>query len=183
MSGIPRFHVLMRDLAHEVDAGRLTDVEAAGKVAQAIQKSLACMHVTFWSVAGAIGSREMRSIAAYDGSREMAIAGRARFPESGGGFFGELAQEGCFVCADTFADARLQGVKETMLRPYAIHALLAASYGGGDSWGFVTCTHTSVRTWRSSEVTALRQCAAEIAALRARRRTLGMVLSSGGLLA
>src|SRR5262249_7946193 len=149
-----------------------------------IQKSLACMHVTFWSVAGEIGAREMRSIAAYDGSRELAIAGRARFPESGGGFFGELAREGCFVCADTFADARLASVQETMLKPFAIHALLAASYGGGgESWGFVTCTHTSVRKWQSSEVTALRQCAAEITALRTRRRSLGIVLSSGGLLA
>ena len=55
MSGAPNFHFLMRDLAHEVDAGRVTDIEAAGKVAEYIQKALKCLHVTFWSVSGARG--------------------------------------------------------------------------------------------------------------------------------
>jgi len=62
-------------------------------------------------------------------------------------------------------------------------ALLAASYGGhGDVWGIITCTNNAARTWRSSEVTALRKCAAEISTLCAQRRALGTSLSTGGFL-
>ena len=183
MSGVPNFHFLMRDLAHEVDAGRATDIEAAGKVAEYIQKALGCMYVTFWSVSGEIGQRSMRSVAAYDGTRKLALAGGAVFPEAGGGFFGALLGEGCYVCGDTFADPTLQSVKETMLVPFNIRALLAASYGGsGELWGIITCTNNVARKWKSSEVTALRRCAAEISSLRTRRHSLGNALSTGGFL-
>ena len=183
MTGVPNFHFLVRDLAHEVDAGRATDIEAAGKVAEYIQKALGCVHVTFWSVSGEVGRRVMRSVAAYDGVRGMAVAGAAVFPESGGGFFGALVREGCYICGDTFADPALQSVKDAMLVPFDIRALLAASYGGdGEVWGIITCTHHVARTWRSAEVTALRKCAAEISSLRNQRRMLGIVLSTGGFL-
>lgn len=183
MSGVPNFHFLTRDLAHEVDAGRVTDIEAAGKVAEYIQKALGCMHVTFWSVSGQVGQRVMRSVAAYDGARNLAVAGTAVFPESGGGFFGALVRDGCYVCGDTFADPALQSVKERMLVPFNIRALLAASYGGhGEVWGIITCTNNVARKWRPAEVTALRKCAAEISTLRARRRRLGNSLSTGGFL-
>lgn len=183
MTGIPSFHFLMRDLAHEVDAGRVTDIEAAGKVAEYIQKALECMHVTFWSVCGPVGQRVMRSVAAYDGARNLTVAGAAVFAESGGGFFGALVREGCYVCGDTFADSALQSVKENMLVPFNIRALLAASYGGqGEVWGIITCTNNVVRKWRPSEITALRRCAAEISTLRAKRRRLGNSLSTGGFL-
>ena len=183
MTGVPNFHFLMRDLAHEVDAGRLTDIEAAGKVAETIQKALECLHVTFWSVSGEVGQRVMRSVAAYDGARSRVVAGAAMFPESGGGFFGALVREGCYVCGDTFADPTLQSVKQTMLVPFNIRALLAASYGGhGEVWGLITCTNDVARKWQSSEVTALRKCAAEISTLRAQRRLLGNSLSTGGFL-
>ena len=183
MTGVPNFHFLMRDLAHEVDAGRMTDIEAAGNVAEYIQKALECRHVTFWSVSGEVGQRVMRSVAAYDGARKLAVPGTAVFHESGGGFFGALVREGCYVCGNTFADPALQSVKDSMLVPFGIRALLAASYGGrGDVWGIITCTNNVVRKWRSSEVTALRKCAAEITTLHAQRRLLGNSLSTGGFL-
>jgi len=173
----------MRDLAHEVDAGRVTDIEAAGKVAEYIQKALKCLHVTFWSVSGEVGQRVMRSVAAYDGQRSLAVAGAVAFPESGGAVFGGLIRTGCYVCGDTFADPALQGVKETMLVRFNIRALLAASYGSDhDVWGIITCTNNVARNWKSSEVTALRKCAAEISTLRAQRRSLGNSLSTGGFL-
>lgn len=184
VAGAGNFHFLMRDLAHEVDAGRMSGIEAAGKVGEHIHKELQCMHVTFWSVSGEIGQRVMRSVAAYDGSRKIAIAGAAEFPESGGGFFGALTQSGCYVCGDTFADPALEGVKQTMLIPYNIRALLAASYGGnGEVWGLITCTSDVVRKWKPSEVTALRKCTAEISTLRARHRLLGDSLTTRNFLA
>jgi len=73
VTGVPNIHFLMQDLAHEVDAGRVTDIEAAGKVAEYIQKAFKCMHVTFWSVSGQVGQRVMRSVAAYDGARNFAV--------------------------------------------------------------------------------------------------------------
>ena len=183
MAGVPNFHFLMRDLAHEVDARRVTDIEAAGKVAEYIQNALECMHLTFWTVSGQVGQRVMRSVAAYDGARNLAVAGAAVFPESGGDFFGALVRDGCYVRGDTFADPALQSVKETMLVPFNIRALLAASYGGhGEVWGIITCTNNVARKWRPSEVTALRKCAAEISTLRAQRRLLGNSLSTGGFL-
>jgi hypothetical protein len=172
----------MRDLAHELDAERMTELEAAGRVAHHIQKTLACMHVTFWSVSGELGQRVMRSVAAYDGTKGRVVAGAAAFPESGGGFFGALVHEGCFVCEDTFEAPVLQGVRQTMLVPFNIRALLAASYGGnGEVWGVVTCTSDVIRKWKAAEVSALRKCAAEISGLRARRRALGNWLATGSL--
>jgi len=183
VTGAPKFHFLMRDLAHELDAGRMTELEAAGRVAQYIQQTLECVHVTFWSVSGDPGQRVMRSVAAYDGVRKRVVVGAAAFPEAGGSFFGVLVQQGCYVREDTFADPALQGVKETMLVPFNIRALLAASYGGnGEVWGIITCTSDVVRRWKASEVSALRKCAAEISGLRARGRSLGIWLSTGSLL-
>ncbi|HJV71670.1 GAF domain-containing protein [Ideonella sp.] len=182
MTRAPKFHFLMRDLALELDAERMTELEAAGRVAQHIQQTLKCVHVTFWSVSGELGQRVMRSVAAYDGTRHRVVAGAAAFPEAGGGFFGALVQAGCYVCEDTFAAPALQGVRQTMLVPFNIRALLAASYGGnGEVWGVVTCTSDVVRKWKASEVSALRKCAAEISGLRARRRALGNWLATGSL--
>jgi len=182
VTGAPRFHYLMRDLAHELEAGRMSELDAAGRVAQHIQQTLACQHVTFWSVSGEVGSRVMRSIAACDGATGRVVKGSAAFPESGGGFFGALVREGCFVCEDTFAHPALQGVKQTMLVPFNIRALLAASYGQrGEVWGLVTCTSDVVRQWTAAEVAALRKCAAEVSGLRARRRSLGNWLATGQL--
>jgi hypothetical protein len=118
----PKFHFLMRDLALELDAERMTELEAAGRVAQHIQQTLKCVHVTFWSVSGELGRRVMRSVAAYDGTKGRVVAGAAAFPEAGGGFFGALVHEGCFVCEDTFEAPVLQGVKQTMLVPFNIRA-------------------------------------------------------------
>lgn len=180
MVGRVFFHHLLRDLAHEVDAGRLTDIEAAGRVAEAIQKTLQCRHVTFWSVSGEVGARRMRSIAAYDGVTNRQVAGKAEFPEAGGGFFGRVLEDGFYLCGDSFADPALAGVRDTMLVPFGIRALLAASYGdSGRVWGLITCTNDTVRRWTSAEISALRKCAAEISALRARRHVLGEVLLSG----
>jgi hypothetical protein len=172
----------MRDLALEVDAGRLTELAAAGRVAENIQAALGCMHVTFWSVSGEVGQRTMRSVAAYDGARSRVVPGAAVFPEAGGGFFGAMVHAGCYVCEDAFADPALQGVKATMLVPFNIHALLAASYGRqGEIWGLITCTSDVRRRWRAGEIAALRKCAAEISGLRAHGRTLGQWLSTGRL--
>ena len=160
----------------------MNELEAAGRVAEHIRNALQCMHVTFWSVSGEMGQRTMRSVAAYDGMRKLSVRGGAAFPESGGGFFGALTRSGCYVCPDTFADPTLEGVKQTMLVPFNIRALLAASYGGhGEVWGIVTCTHDAARQWKAAEVSALRKCAAEISGLRARQRKLGIWLSTGGL--
>ena len=180
MSESSRFRFLMRDLAHEVDAGRLTDIEAAGRVAGDIQKTLQCLHVTFWGVSGEPGQRTMRSIAAYDGTRRMAVAGAAVFPEKDGSFFDTLASVGCYVCHDTFAEPELQVVRDTMLVPFDIRSLLAVSYGSRDElWGFITCTHNAIREWRAKEIAALRKCAAEVSSLRAQRRSLGKALQPG----
>jgi hypothetical protein len=184
VTSAPKFHFLIRDLAHELEAERMTELDAAGRVAQHIQQTLACMHVTFWSVSGEPGQRVMRSVAAYDGASQRIVRGAAAFPEAGGGFFGALVRQGCYVCEDTFADPALQGVKETMLVPFNIRALLAASYGDrGEVWGLISCTSAVIRPWKAGEVAALRKCAAEVSALRARRRSLGNWLATGSLLA
>jgi hypothetical protein len=183
VTSAPKFHFLMRDLAHELEAGRMTELEAAGRVALHIQQTLDCMHVTFWSVSGEPGRRVMRSVAAFDGTTQRIVRGGAAFPEAGGGFFGALVLQGCFVSGDTFADAALQGVRQTMLEPFNIRALLAASYGDrGVVWGLISCTSSVVRRWKPSEIAALRKCAAEVSALRARRRALGNWLATGTVL-
>jgi GAF domain-containing protein len=165
------FHFLLRDLGVEVDAGRLTEPEAAVRVAEYIQKVLKCTYVTFWSVSGEPGQRIMRREAAYDGPRQEAVLTAVQFPEAGGGYFGTLLEAGCYVCADTFADPQLAGVRESTLIPYNIHSLLSASWGrNGEVWGIITCTDNVPRKWTPSEVTSLRKCAAEISVRRARRR-------------
>jgi len=172
MSGAHNFHFLMRDLTQEIDAGRLTDVDAAIKVAEYIQKTLKCSHVTFWRfVVEDAGRRVIRRMAGYDGVAEVAFTDPLEIPESDGGYFDALAKAGCYVCADTFADPHLASAMHTILLPFNIHALLSASYGSnGEVWGVITCTDQVARKWLPSEVTALRKCAAEISVRRARRR-------------
>jgi len=164
-------HILMRDLTLEVDAGRLTDVEATIKVAEFIQKALDCAHVTFWSVSGEQGKRVMRRTAGYDGLLGVAVRSPVDLYESGGDYFNTLVTAGCYVCGDTLNDPKLAKVKDSVLVPFGIHALLSASFGrNGEVWGSICCTHNRSRKWSASEVTALRKCAAEVSMWRARSR-------------
>jgi GAF domain-containing protein len=165
------FHRFMRDMTHEADAGRLSKREAATRVAQYMQGVLHCAHVTFWYVSGEVGRRTMRQVVAYDGLRGKAAHPDLEFPEAGGHYFNTLLQTGCFVCGDTFADPRLAPVRDTMLVPYNIHALLSAAFNtNGRTWGILTCTDNVVRKWTAAEITALRQCAAELSIQRLRRQ-------------
>ena len=171
MAAAHNFHFLMRDLTHEVDAGRLTEAEAAVKVSEYIQKTLKCATVSVWGVYGVVGERVMRRVAGYDGIRGVAVTAPVEAPEAGGAYFGTLVRAGCYVCPDTFADPNLAGVVETMLVPFNIRSLLSTSWGSnGEIWGIISCTDTTVRKWTPAEVTALRKCASEISMRRARRR-------------
>jgi GAF domain-containing protein len=125
----------------------------------------------------------MKREAAYDGLRQEAVLTTVQFPEAGGAYFGTLLQAGCYVCADTFADPQLAGVRESTLIPYNIHSLLSASWGrNGEVWGIITCTDNVPRRWTPSEVTSLRKCAAEISVRRARRRERQREAGARGLL-
>jgi GAF domain-containing protein len=164
------FHRLLHDLTHEVDAGRLADSEASARVAEYIQRELRCAHVTFWDVFGDVGQRKMRRGVAYDGTTGTVVANSIELAEAGGGYFDCLLRTGCYVSGDTFADPNLAGVRDVVLTPYNIHALLSASYGSdGKTMGILTCTDSVRREWKPTEVTALRRCAAELARQRARR--------------
>lgn len=161
----------MRDLSHEVDEGRLTEVDAAVKVSEYIQKALKCATVSFWGVYGVVGERVMRRVAGYDGLKSVAVTTPLEAPEAGGAYFGTLVRSGCYVCADTFSDPNFAAVLETMLVPFNIRSLLSTSWGSnGEIWGVISCTDNVVRKWLPSEVTALRKCASEISVRRARRR-------------
>jgi len=173
-------HILMRDLALEVDAGRLTNVEATVKVAEFIQKTLSCAHVTFWTVSGEHGKRVMHRTAGYDGLLGVPIRTAVDLYESGGEYFNTLVIAGCYVCGDTFNDPKLAKAKDTVLVPYDIHALLSASFGrNGEIWGSICCTDNQSRRWSASEVTALRKCAAEISMWRARSRDREIAAAEG----
>ena len=164
------FHRFMRDMTHEADAGRLSKQEAATRVARYMQGVLQCAHVTFWHVTGDAGSRTMRQVVAYDGLKGQAAHPDLEFPEAGGQYFNTLLQTGCFVCDDTFADPRLAPVRDSMLVRYNIHALLSAAFSTqGQTWGILTCTDNVPRKWTAAEVTAMRQCAAELLVQRLRR--------------
>lgn len=164
------FHRLMHDLTHEVDAGRLADSEASARVAEYIQRQLRCAHVTFWEVFGEVGQRKMRRGVAYDGATRRVVANSVELAEAGGGYFDSLLKTGCYVSGDTFADPKLAGVRDAVLIPYNIHALLSASYrSDGKTMGILTCTDNVRREWQPTEVTALRRCAAELSRQRARR--------------
>ena len=161
----------MRDMTHEADTGRLGKRDAATRVAEYMQGVLQCAHVTFWYVLGEMGQRTMRQAVAYDGLRRMAAHPGLEFPEAGGHYFNALLQTGCFVCGDTFADPRLASVRDTMLVPYNIHALMSAAFDtNGLTWGILTCTDNVPRQWTAAEITAVRQCAAELSIQRLRRQ-------------
>lgn len=171
MSITHNFHILLRDMTDEVDAGRLTEVDAAVKVSEYIQKTLKCATVSFWGVYGVVGERVMRRVAGFDGVSGLPVTTPIEAPEAGGAYFGTLVRSGCYVCPDTFADPNLAEVVDTMLVPFNIRALLSTSWGSnGEIWGIISCTDSVVRKWLPSEVTALRKCASEISMRRARRR-------------
>lgn len=171
MAGTPNFHFLMRDLTQEIDAGRITAIDAAMRTSEYIQKTLNCAHVSFWRFAGEGEQRVIRRFAGFDGIVGVPLTEPLEVPESGSGYFDTLAQAGCYICSDTFADPLLSGAMDSVLLPFNIHALLSASYGSnGEVWGVITCTDSVVRKWLPGEITALRKCAAEISVRRARRR-------------
>jgi hypothetical protein len=166
-------HILMRDLSHEVDCGRITQIDAALKISAYIQKALNCATVSFWTVTGDPGTRVMRRVAGYDGVNDVYVTHAVEAGETNGGYFNALVRAGCYVCSDTFADPSLADVADTLLVRYRIHALLSASWGAnGAVHGIISCTDSVVRKWHAVEITAVRRCASEVSMRQARRRTL-----------
>jgi hypothetical protein len=143
-------------------------------VATHIQRALRCAHVTFWDLYGEPGQRRMRRGVAYDGATGTLSPNSIELSEAGGGYFDTLMRSGCYISPDTFADPHLVGVRENVLVPFGIHALLSATYANdGRRAGILTCTDKAPRAWTSTEVTALRRCASEISRQRARRGATG----------
>lgn len=166
------FHHLMRDWMHEVDAGRLTELEATARVAKYIQMKLACTRVNFWNVCGDIGHRIMHRVVGYDGSKDQVSSLPFELRETDGrAIFGTIFGRGCYVCSDTASDPNLAFIQEGYLVAAVSRAVMVASFGAnGNSLGLISCVQSAPRESSSSEITALRKCAAEISVRRARRQ-------------
>lgn len=165
------FHHLMRDWMREVDAGRLSEVDATGRVAAFIHSKLHCTRVNFWSLEGEVGNRAMRRIAGYDGPTGQVVTAPLVLHETNGAFFAALLQDGCYVCADTSTDPRLAIIYGSYLQPTSAQAMLVAAFGvNGHTQGLISCVHAEPRKWLPAEITALRKCAAEVSLRQARRR-------------
>lgn len=173
-------HHLMRDWMHEVDAGRLSEIDAIGRVARFIQAQLRCARVNFWSLHGAPGSRTMRRVVGYDGPTDQVVTTAIELQETSGAFFEALLRDGCYMCADTAADPNLALVFPTYLKPTNAGAMLVVAFGAnGRALGLISCVHASPRKWRPAEITALRKCAAEVSIHRARRRSMSDLEAQG----
>ncbi len=173
-------HHLMRDWMHEVDAGRLSETDAIGRVARFIQTQLACTRVNFWSLHGAPGGRSMRRVIGYDSASDRVLTEPIELQETNGAFFDALLRDGCYMCADTAADANLALIFPTYLKPTNAGAMLVAAFGiNGRTLGFIACVHSSPRKWLPAEITAVRKCAAEVSIHRARRRPLSDLEAHG----
>lgn len=163
------------------DASRLQDISAAfvsgsinrnqgrAAVIQVVFDRIQCSRVSLWRFDGEPGALSLlcfasRSVGGELDTQEQRLTA-AEYRE----YFNELVNTGTYVAHDAWADPHLQTMRQNYLVPHQVRAMLDAAFlVNGRAYGMVCCEQTdALRTWRPTEVAALRAIVSKLAMLMA----------------
>lgn len=144
--------------------GELDRIAAQKACLVAIQKHFQCSRVSMWAFHGEPGLSVMRCTGGYAESGEYLPAGAELHQEQYRDYFHEIFSAGAYVCHDTSLDARLDGMRESYLRPLRVTALLDAVFAyNGRAQGLLCCEQVDTpRCWTPAELADLKRCASLI---------------------
>jgi GAF domain-containing protein len=136
--------------------------QQAGLVA--IQQHFQCSRVSMWVFHGEPGVGVMRCTGSYAESGEHLPGGTDFRQDQYRAYFQEIFSAGAYVCHNTALDPRLDGMRETYLRPLRVTALLDAVFAyNGRAQGLLCCEQVGApRRWTNSELADLKRCASLI---------------------
>jgi GAF domain-containing protein len=136
--------------------------QRAGLVA--IQKHFQCSRVSMWGFYGEPGVGVMRCTGGYTESGEYLAAGAELRQDQYREYFQEIFSNGAYVCHNTELDTRLDGMRDSYLRPLKVMALLDAVFAyNGRAQGLLCCEQVDVpRHWTNTELAELKRCASLI---------------------
>lgn len=154
----------IEDIAAQALVGAITRREAQRRLLVAIQAHFQCSRVSIWRFHGRPGSSVMRCTGGYTDAGLHLPAGAALHQHEYSEYFDEIFSSGAYVCNDTTGDARLDGMRESYLKPLGVMALLDAVFAfNGQAQGLVCCEQVGApRAWTSTDRADLKRCASAI---------------------
>lgn len=154
-------------IAAKAVVGAIKRAEAQRRVLAAIQAHFQCSRVSMWRFHGKPGSSVMRCTGGYTDSGVHLPPGAALHQHEYAEYFEEIFSSGAYVCHDTRLDARLDGMRESYLKPLGVMALLDAVFAfNGQARGLVCCEQVGhPRRWTPAECAELKRCASAITRL------------------
>lgn len=151
-------------IAAQALVGAVDREEAQKLVLVAIQQHFQCSRVSMWRFHGKPGHSVMRCTGGYTDTGAYLPAGAALHQHEYSEYFDEIFSSGAYVCHDTARDPKLDGMRESYLRPLGVAALLDAVFAfNGQAQGLVCCEQVGApRQWTSAERADLKRCASAI---------------------
>ncbi len=130
----------------------------------AIQQHFQCSRVSMWVFHGEPGVGTMQCSGSYTESGEHLPGGTEFQQNQYRAYFQEIFSAGAYVCHDTSLAPRLDGMRESYLRPLRVTALLDAVFAyNGRAQGLLCCEQVDVpRRWTTTELADLKRCASLI---------------------
>lgn len=151
-------------IAAQALVGALDRVQAQRAGLVAIQQHFRCSRVSMWEFHGQPGVGVMRCTGGYTALGEHLPGGAQLRQEQYRAYFQEIFSAGAYVCHDTALDPRLEGMRESYLRPLRVTALLDAVFAyNGHAQGLLCCEQVDTpRRWTNAELADLKRCASLI---------------------
>jgi GAF domain-containing protein len=159
----------LQDISAAFVAGRMSRNEGRAAVIQVIFDRIQCSRVSLWRFDGEPGALSLLCFASCTAGGELDTQEQRLTAAEYREYFNELVNTGTYVSHDTWADPRLQPMRQNYLVPHKVRAMLDATFlVNGRAYGMVCCEQTdAVRTWRATEAAALRAMVAKLAMLMA----------------
>jgi GAF domain-containing protein len=151
-------------IAAQALVGKLDRAAALQAGLVVIQQHFQCSRVSMWVFHGEPGASVMRCAGGYTALGEHLPPGAELRQDQYSAYFQEIFSAGAYVCHDTALDERLDGMRDSYLRPLRVTALLDAVFAyNGRAQGLLCCEQVdSPRHWTTSELADLKRCASSI---------------------
>jgi GAF domain-containing protein len=159
----------LQDISAAFVAGKIVRNEARSAVIDVIFDRLGCSRVSLWRFDGAADGLSLLCFASKTAGGELDTREQHLTAAEYRDYFNALVNLGVYVSNDAQADPHLQPMRQHyLLRNNVLSMMDAAFMVNGRAYGMVCCEQTdALRTWRATDLAALRAIVSKLAMLMA----------------
>lgn len=159
----------LQDISAAFVAGKIGRNEARSAVIQVIFDRIGCSRVSLWRFDGTADGLSLLCFASKATGGELDTLERRLTATEYRDCFNALVNLGVYVSNGAQADPHLQPMRQNYLLPNNVLSILDAAFMvNGRAYGMVCCEQTdTLRTWRATDMAALRAIVSKLAMLMA----------------